>query len=266
MLAAVLRLSARRVHQVTYVPLLSCASLLLRHVAERQLPWPWLPAAPVLHVAVAGRTPFVRETAAIARFVDAHRGTGRPSLFPPAHMAHIARFQRCARTLLAFLRTRAVARVRRDPLPLLLRALPRCLHRFAWLAVPVARLALGVAVALGACDHAAHESGIGVETHSGGGGGGQAVAGRSDARRALREVRAALRRHDGAHLRYLVGGRLTYADLVVAQCVRLEVEAEADDSGGAWLCDVFEDARLADEFADVVAWARAVRQTHCEPL
>ncbi|PXF47209.1 hypothetical protein BWQ96_02984 [Gracilariopsis chorda] len=79
---------------------------------------------------------------------------------------------------------------------------------------------------------------------------------REAATSALRAVRRALSCYSGRHLRYLCGQHVTFADIVVAECIYFDSERFGE------CAHVFRDEQLVEAFPDVVAWARAIRTTH----
>lgn len=205
----------------------------------------------------------------IARYIDMHRHSKTPTLFPTAHLSAITTFNTHAQVLISHLRMGIVQRCR-EHLDIAERLYaPRWLRsssssstssttssssgntRRRWLLLPLpplplpallTRPMLRIALALVEFKYA-YESKHATEAH---------------ARAALSAVRAALAKHAGADLKYLVGGRLTYADIIVAQAISFDMERYPTA-----VKKVYEEKRLAHDFPDVVAWARAVRETHC---
>lgn len=77
---------------------------------------------------------------------------------------------------------------------------------------------------------------------------------------ALEDTRKALTSYEGAHLRYVCGERLTYADIIMAESIFFDMERHGKFGY------LYKDDEFADRFPDIIAWARAVRETHYPEL
>lgn len=290
----VLNLSARTALYVTHVPILSSITMYFRLLWHRRIPQLKLTAPTFLPSSSSTTTPtgattmtessrnatrcmemtnnnnssninnnnkneFYFDSFDIARYIDMHRHSKTPTLFPSAHLSTITTFNAHAQILISHLRMGIVQRCRQH-LDIAERLYaPRWLRSTSsstsssstgrrWWLPPLplpallTRPLLRIALTLFEFKYA-YESKHATEAR---------------ARAALSAVRAALTKHAGADLKYLVGGRLTYADIIVAQAISFDTERYP-----MAVKKVYEEKRFAHDFPDVVAWARAVRETHC---
>lgn len=172
----------------------------------------------------------------ISKHIDMHRGSNTPSLFPPKYIQSIALFNKHAQTLTSYTRGQLFERLKTDLKSAEALFAPKFLRGKSWLTYPILQVSLSIM-------RWKYRN----ETQS---------ANLEETRKALLEIRAALLAHSGSDLRYLIAGRLTYADLIVAQTIGFDTERFPK------YAHLYADAVLADEFADIIAWARAVRETH----
>lgn len=235
----VLHLSARTAHSVTYMPLFSTVTMYIRLFLHSSLPSNHKVSSPVFRT-LDEPPRYLLDSFDIARYIDEHRKPSSHTLFPVAHLPSLEKFNAHAASINSFMRARLLAQLRDDPSLGVEMYLPRALRRPA----PIARLVVRVAVGALAWRY-------GRESRT---------TSRMRVREALLDVRAALAAHEGADLRYLVAGRLSFADVVVAESIFFDMERHARFGR------LYADSGFADEFADVVAWARAIRQTHYESV
>lgn len=168
-------------------------------------------------------------------YVDTKRQRGKPSLFPSEHLTTIANFNHKAGLLNSYLRAQVIQRLRNDSDAAAQIFAPRAL-RNKFVTKPIVSLGLWLF-----SRKYRHES---------------RVATRDVAKAVLNDVRAALAQHKGKHLRYICAGTLTYADVVVAESLGFDPQRDGEI---AYLC---KDDEFAESFPDLVAWARAIRETH----
>lgn len=227
----VLHLSGRTADEVPFVPLLSYLSLLFRlglSAFRTKL------TAPILRTRDSPSR-FLRDSLSISAYVDAQREPSRETLFPVEYASDIALFSEYANALSSFIRPVILAKLEKDPgtaeklfMPLVLRG------RF--FSKTLVKLAIWVFRR-----KYAEES---------------KKANRDVARDALEQMRKALAQCDGKHLRYLCGERFTYADIIMAESLFFDPERHGK------FRYLGQDDEFADCFPDLIAWARAVRETH----
>lgn len=230
----VLQLSARTARQVTHIPLISTLTMYARLLWHGKMP-PVKLTAPVLKT-LDERPNFILDSFSIAQYIDMHRLSRTPSLFPVSHMDEINTFNEHAQTLLSYMRATMMSRLKSDLSTAEALFAPRWMHGKPWFTRPLLRIMLW----LFTMKYARESRRASLE----------------NTRRALMAVRSALMAHAGEDLRYLVAGRLTYADIVITEMISFDTERYPK-----YTC-LYADASLADEFADVIAWTRALRDTH----
>lgn len=240
-----LRLSAREAHRVNFVPFLSTMTIYIRLLCHGIIP-PLKLTVPILYSSATTdkqQPPqFFFDSLSIARYIDQHRHSIRDSLFPSDHMADIERFNDHAQTLLCYSRAKMISKLQTDMEALEALFAPKWLQGGGGLKSRIlTRPLLRVALWLFSLKYSSESERATVES----------------TRRSLTAVRNALMAHTGTDLRHLVAGRFTYADIIVAQLITFDPELYNR------FAHIFGDVSLADEFADVVAWARAIRETHC---
>lgn len=190
--------------------------------------------APILRTHEA-QPRYLRDSFEIAMYVDTKRQAGIPSLFPSEHLTTIANFNSKAGLLNSYLRAQVIQRLRNDPDSAALIFAPRAL-RNKFFTRPLVSVGLWLF-----SRKYRHES---------------RVATRDVARTVLHDVRAALAQHKGKHLRYICAETLTYADVVVAESLAFDPQREGQ------LERLCKDDEFAESFPDLLAWARAIRETH----
>lgn len=168
-------------------------------------------------------------------YVDTKRQPSTPSLFPSEHLATIVEFNHKAALLNWYMRGKLIEQLRDDLDTAAQLFAPRAL-RNKFFTRPLVRLALWL---FGRKYR--HESRVGT---------------RDVARSALQDVRVALARHKGKNLRYICAETLTYADVVMAESLFFDPQKRGVS---AYL---YKDDEFAQDFPDLVAWGRAVRETH----
>lgn len=173
----------------------------------------------------------------MARYIDDNRsGSCKRTLFPAHVLPHIKLFERHATTIARYMERRLVERMQRDLNTAQIMLLPRAM-RCRFFSRALVRLYLWwMRAQLRAYKHD--------------------DSSREAATSALLAVRTGLSCYSGRQLRYLCGQHVTFADILVAECIYFDSERFGECAA------LFSDEQFLEAFPDVVAWARAIRSTH----
>lgn len=229
----VAHLSARSAHYVNHIPLFSTVTMYIRLLCHGYIP-NFKVTAPILKIS---QQQFIFDSFNIARYIDNNRISKTETLFPSCHIHLIQQFNQDAQILLSYTRGKLFNNLKHDMKSAEIIFAPRFLRGKSYLTYPLIKLIIVFM-----------QWKYRKECK---------VASIQETRRVLLDIRSALVAYSGSDLRYLVGDRLTYADIIVAQCISFDVERYRK------FMHLYSDAQLANEFPDVIAWARAVRETHC---
>lgn len=213
--------------EITQLPLVS--ELTLRIAARRRLERATVPM-------IVGRDDCIIGSDAIARYAES-RGSGSP-LFPIDREHEVAGWMETSETLMVAGRAMLLPRMAtnapalREQLP---SWIPRSLRRgFTWIA------SLGVR-------HLISKYGVRAddERHD------------AESRRCLQRLRVALADGD-----YLAGSRFSYADVTMAAALQFVLPVDGWISLEPATREVWTNHRLADDYADVLAWRDRLYQRH----
>lgn len=228
----VLALSGRTVKEISFTPVLSAISLSIRLGLSA---WRDKITAPVLRLAGTRPAVYLTESLDTASYIDELREVPQRSLFPPEQRAKICSFNSVAGIVISFMRAQLISRLKSDLESCEKMFVPRRLQGW-FFTKPIVILAMW-----------SFSRKYAEESRN---------ATQEKVISALDKVRDALVRHEGRHLRYLCGGRLTYADIIVAESLFFDERRH-----GNWGY-LYRNEDLAERFPDLIAWGRAVRETH----
>lgn len=228
-----LAISGRTAHEIAFIPLLSILPLRLR---LGLFSWRKKITAPILEILdETNGKKYLTESFDIAQYIDSVRVPPRPTLFPSEHAAAIREYNVHAATLTSYMRERLTSLLSQDLDTAERMFVPWALRGWFFTRVLV-RLGVWVFTRKYSAESQA--------------------AGREAARRALEAVRDGLVRFEGTKLRYLCGTGFTFADIAVTEAIFFDGERHGR------FAYLYRDQEFCEAFPDVVAWGRAVRDTH----
>lgn len=178
---------------------------------------------------------YLRDSFDIAKYIDSKRESWKHSLFPQSNLSELYMFNQHAERIIGFGRAQLVGRLRSDPATVEQLYMPRFLQN-RFFSSTLARICLSVFMSKYKQENE--------------------IATRQRARESLEAIRDALKSYTGKRLRHVCGEQLSYADIILAESIYFDTERHGRKGY------IYQDDEFSNAFPDLIAWARAIRQTY----